>query len=314
MDLTHDVIYRNFYLNEGDILTFVTTGGGIGTGISGCVIENVDLSDVDVVQFMEKRALQSGMDAGDIYLGARRVRLAGTLYGTTRANLFDRMRMLRSALNPVLAQDDEPDDKGFQPIYFSIPTSDTANYDGGKIDLRILAVCRQLQMDFDRDKLGGDKDDAAALPWRATFIARDPRILSAEPQDFYLGSGSSQTLDLINRGDFHASINFLIEVSSTGAGTINYSVGGANNTITVPAGAAGRIFRFNSVDNILTYEEGGIQSPRQDLIAFGTKVLYPSVPHATAAPTGTPHPMTITLTGVTINTTNSHVWLWESYS
>jgi len=311
MDLTQDVIYRLFYANEGDIAAFVTTGGGIGTGISGCVIENVDMSDVDVVQFMEKRALQSGMDAGDIFLGARRVRLAGTLYGTSRANLFDRARQLRAAFNPVLAQEDEPDDKGFQPMYFSIPTADTANYDGGKIDLRVLAVCRQLQMDFDRDKLGGEKDDAAALPWRATFICRDPRILSAEPQDYYLAGGSSEVVHLVNRGDFNASLNFLIEVTSTGAGTFTYAVGGVNNTITVPAGAAGRIFRFNSVDNILTYEEGGIQLPRQDLLAFGTKVLYPVVPHATVL---TPHDMTITYSGVTINTTNSHVWLWESYS
>lgn len=183
MDLSRTIIYRGFTLNDPDILTNLTPGSQVGSGISGCVVDSADLSDMDVVQFLEKRSLQDGMDAGDVYLGARRLRMAGTLYATTRALLYDAYQELRRALSPTLAQRESPADKGYLPLYFSVPTNDNVNYPEGLIDLRVLAMPRAMQAVFQKDNLGGDDRDALAIPWQATFIMRDPRIMSAATYD-----------------------------------------------------------------------------------------------------------------------------------
>src|SRR5690242_216300 len=145
MDLTKDITFRGFVLNDEDVGENIVPDSQdplIEAGISGCVVDAVDMSDVDVVQFMEKRSQGDGMDVGDVFLGARRIRMSGTLYATTRAGLFDALRELRAALSPVLSQRDEPADHGYQPIYFSEPTEDE-NF-GGRMDLRVLAMPRSV--------------------------------------------------------------------------------------------------------------------------------------------------------------------------
>lgn len=181
MDTTRDIIYRNYTLNDEDILDSITGGGDSGHGIGGCTVDTFDLSDVDVVQWLEKRAQGDGSDAGNVYQGVRRIRIAGTLYATTRLTLFDELFSLRAALNPVLAQREEPLDKGYRPLYFSIPTNRSDDYPSGAIDLQVKALPRGIQHTTQRDALGGEDDDPLAIPWQATFICRDPGIYSADP-------------------------------------------------------------------------------------------------------------------------------------
>lgn len=185
-DLTKDIIYRLFTLNDEDIQTNLVGGNAIGAGISGCVIDTFDLNDVDIVQFMEKRSLQDGMDVGQVFKGARRIRLTGTLYGTSRADLYDRLQDLRAALDPVLAQADEPADFGYQPLYFSTPTLDLANFPSGYISKRVLALPRAIAYLINRDTVGGEEEDALALQWQATMVCRDPRIMGEEAQEYTL--------------------------------------------------------------------------------------------------------------------------------
>lgn len=183
MDTTREIIYRGFTLNPDteDALAAITPGGGAGTGISGCFIDAADLSDVDVVQWMEKRSQADGMDAGDVTEGARRIRLSGTLSATSRLQLFDDYWSLRAALNAVLAQREEPADKGYRPLYFSTPTARDDDYPDGAIELQVFAMPRAFQAVMNRDSQGGEDDDALSIPWQATLICRDPGIYSADP-------------------------------------------------------------------------------------------------------------------------------------
>ncbi len=181
MDTTRDIIYRSFVLNDEDIDDATVGGGGSGTGIEGCVVDTVDFADVDVVQWMEKRSQDDGMDVGEVNLGSRRIRMAGTLYSKTRLTLFDRLFELRAALNPVLAQREEPLDHGYRPLYFSVPTNRADDYPAGVIELQIKAMPRALQAIFNRDHGGGVDSDSLAIPWQATFLCRDPGIYSADP-------------------------------------------------------------------------------------------------------------------------------------
>ncbi len=186
MDTTRAILYRDFLLNDPDIRANIDPGTGIGKGISGCVIDSWDFSDVDVVQHTQKRALSDGVDAGDVFLGQRRLRVSGTLYGKTRALLFDSYLDLRRILNPRLAQRESPADKGYLPLYFGIPTNRQADYPLGAIDLRVLVMPRTSQVVWQRNQQGGDDGDSLAIPWNATFVMKDPTIMSETPQDYDL--------------------------------------------------------------------------------------------------------------------------------
>lgn len=183
MDLTRDITYRGFTLNDEDFTANIVPGAGSGKGIVGCVVDSVDFSDVDVIQFIEKRSQQDGMDAGDVFLGTRRIRLAGTLYNVTRRALYDDLATLRAALSPVLAQREEPLDYGYRPLYFSWPTNRLDDYPALAIDLMVKAMPRAFQSMFVRDQLGGEDNQAVAIPWQATFLCRDPSIMAATPVD-----------------------------------------------------------------------------------------------------------------------------------
>lgn len=183
MDLTREVIYRGVTLNVQDMDAARVPGVGIGSGQVGCVLDSVDISDVDVVQFLEKRSQSDGMDAGEPFLGTRRIRMAGTLYNVTRALLYDDLASLRAAFSPVLAAREEPLDYGYRPLYFVWPTNRVEDYLSGAIELQVKAMPRAFSANFNRDQLGGGDEDALAIPWQATLICKDPAILGAEPVD-----------------------------------------------------------------------------------------------------------------------------------
>lgn len=307
MDLTKDITYRSFTLNDENILDNIVVGASIGSGITGCVVDSVDYNDIDVVQFMEKRSLEDGMDVGDVFKGARRVRMAGTLYGLSRPALYDALDDFRAALDPVLAQADEPADKGYQPLYFSTPTLRVAEFPTGYIDKRLLVLPRAVGYMIQRDSLGGDTEDPLAIPWQATFVARDPRIMGRDEQDYTFTAGAPHTDagTLVNRGNHYAVLNMLIEVTSAG-GTISVQAGTSVFTITIPASTGNRIIRLKGADKIITVEENSVEVTDMDMIAFTGDNTWPQVQPGSTG-------YSVTFTGVTV-VAGSHMWFWETYA
>lgn len=183
MDTTRDIIYRNFKLNDSTVASTVNSSDGLGKGIAGSVVDDFDPDDVDVVQFSEKRAEADGMDVGTPFLGGRRIRMTGTAYGKTRALCYDLLWQLRAALSPVLASREIPGDKGYLPLYFSVPTNDTANFPGGAISMRALVMPKAFRAPINRDQHGGVDGNALGINWSAQFVMRDPNFEGITPQD-----------------------------------------------------------------------------------------------------------------------------------
>lgn len=308
MDLTQDITYRGFLLNDSTFLTNLTGGGTTGSGMTGCIVESADYSDVDVVQHVEKRSQQDGMEAGIPYLGTRRIRMAGTLYGTTRPALYDALADLKAALSPVLAYRDAPLDYGYQPLYFSVPTARTgaSEYPSGVIDLRILAMPRAFQASFIRDAQGGDDTEALAIPWQATFLAKDPTIQGSVYQDYDLTGSSPKAGNFINRGNYLAPVNMLIAVTSA-SGTITGSLGDSLFTITVPASTGSRTLRFKGEDKLFTVEEDNVEVPRMELLTFTGDTTWPLVPSGTSA-------YSLTFSSSAMHGTGSLMWFYERYA
>jgi hypothetical protein len=226
VDTTRDITYRGFTLNDADIQESIVGGGGDGSGIAGCVVDSVQWTDVDVVQWLEKRSQGDGSDAGDVFQGVRRVRMAGTLFAKTKLELWDDLWDLRAALNPVLAQREEPLDRGYRPLYFSVPTNRAADYPSGVIDLQMKALPRGISHDHGRDASGGLDIQPLSIPWQATFVCKDPGIYAQAAVDVAFDSNPTPVTDATgqNTGD---------TITKTSHGLVN------GDRITIYAGTGG---------------------------------------------------------------------------
>lgn len=301
MDLSADIIYRGFSLNN-PALNAPLSSGGIAEAVSGCTVDEATLSDVDVVQYVEKRALADGVDVGPVFLGQRRISLAGTIYGQTRALLFDAIRDLRAALSPTLAYGEVPGDFGYESLYFSEPTNDAA-YSGGSIALQVLAMPRPPKITIFRQKQGGGDGSALAATWQCQFVCRDPRIFSAVPVTVAFTDTVSGTVT--NRGDYPSPLNALIAVGTAG-GSLQFNIAGSIMLIGVPASTNPRTIRYKGRDKVLTLEEVGVETPRMDLLTFSSGTTHPLIP-------GGDSPYSITNSGLVLSD-GTEFWFDESYA
>jgi hypothetical protein len=272
MDTTRDILYRSVLLNDSAVESNVTGGGGTGTGITGSVIDSFDISDVDIIQWNEKRSQADGNDAGDVFQGMRRIRLSGTLYALTRNLLFDALFTMRAALNPVLAQREEPLDHGYRPLYFSVPTNRTADYPSGVIDLFVNAMPRAFQQVTNDDQIGGGDDDSLAVPWQATLICKDPGIYGVDAVDaaFTATSGvagtAQNTGDTITKSSHGLSngdrVTFSTLTGGTGlsTGVTYYVVGATTNTFQVSLTAGGAVVPVTADYSVATYVKSSTAS------------------------------------------------------
>lgn len=226
MDTTRDIIYRTFKLNDSTVAANVDASDGLAKGISGCVVDEFDPDDTDVVQFSEKRAETDGMDVGSPFLGGRRIRIQGTAYGKTRALCYDVLRQLRAVMDPINASREIPADKGYLPLYFSEPTNDTANFPSGAIDMRALVMPKGFRSPVSRDQHGGLDGDAMAMTWSAVFNMRDPKFEGSTPQDVAFadtvvvsGATANAGTDLVTKAAHGLSIGDRIYFTVLTAGT-----------------------------------------------------------------------------------------------
>jgi hypothetical protein len=276
-DLTRNVIYRGFVLNDEDITDNIIQGDAIGSGISGCILEDFDLTDVDIIQWMEKRSQQDGFDALEPFLGVRKINAVGTLYALDRNLLFDALNDLRLTMSAPLAYRDEPADKGFQPLYFSQPTNRIEDYPEGIIELQVLAMPHKLRYSMTRDAAGGDDSNALAVTFQASWVCRNPAIFSIDPVTIDLTATVNASGTWTNRGNYHSAINMLFVVGHD-SGTITITAGGSSLVITVPSSSNDRIIRVKGADKIVTVEELGVESDKRSWLTFTNNTNWPMVP------------------------------------
>jgi len=144
-DLNHAFEFRGVQLNT------VTQSS---SGISGCQIESIDHSEVEIRQFTEPLALKNGIDVGGVWLGGRHVRITGTAYGTSRALAFAGIAALEAVMLPVSGTFG----------YYTLALTE------GTLSVRPNG----LRVVWDRRMFGGDETDPLAIPWSVTMYAKDP--------------------------------------------------------------------------------------------------------------------------------------------
>jgi hypothetical protein len=280
MDLTRPVAYRGYALNTVD-----TNDAGV---LQGCQINRVDYHAIDSVGYREKRSLSDGMDASDVYLGGRYVRLNGTLYGANRGDFFDRLEDLRACLLATAAFADFPSGYGYLPLTFEDASNDEVTWPTGYIAKQINA--RPLNTPafaIDRDHIGGDEDRGMAVDWGCDLEAIDPRIYLQSINTTYFdatGTHASGSGAVVNRGPYPAPLNALIYVPSTVTQDriVTLTAFGTVTKLTVPASSNNRTLRYNGALKVVTLEENGVEVLRMDLLDFPGALSHPLVPNGSS--------------------------------
>jgi len=261
-----------------------------GERMYGAQISSVRMGNVPGVGWSEKRSLGDGNDASDIYLGPRRVFLQGHVYGRTRAEMFDFQQQLLTVLSPTASYQASPAEFGFNPLYYSVPTEDTAfELDENGDRLRILLVnARPLAtptVDILRDASGGQDDLGSGIGWSSVLECKDPRVYVFPDRETALDGTDSGTF--ANRGDYPAPLNLLLVASAGAARNYHFVGAGTDMFIDIPAATVAQVLRYDGYLHVLTVETNGVEVLRMDLLRFQNETTHPVVQPGSSGWTGT---------------------------
>lgn len=148
-DLNNAFSFRGFALNTTSMVAYTD-----GARISGCQIATIDHSEVEIRQFTEPLALQNGIDVGGVWLGARHVRMTGTIYGVDRAAAFASVASLTALMLP------EPGTFGYYAFALTEGT--------------LYVRPHGLRVVWDRNMFGGAASMPLAIPWSVSMYAKNP--------------------------------------------------------------------------------------------------------------------------------------------
>jgi hypothetical protein len=278
MDITSDVTYR------GLLLTGAAGGAGGNNPVEGIRLTRARYGDVTVHGYTEKKSLDDGMDASDVFLGQRQVVLSGEVYAKSKAGLFDLLDILRLKFTPTDAYNEAPRDRGFLPLYFSQPTSLLDDWPLGVIPRELR--CRptaQPEHDIQFAALGGataksDPEGGYVVPFVLRLEAKDPRFYGVEDIISYFDASAGVVgVEIINRGNYPAPVNFVLGYSGTGAKTFTLVGMGTNMTVTIPAGPDPRTVLVDGVAKVCTLNIGTAETLRMDLVVFAAGTTWPRV-------------------------------------
>ena len=121
MDLSAVITYNGLSIN-----TVAQSAGGRPS--TGFAVESFEPIPPDAVGYTEKRALQDGLDASDVYLGGRLFRTVVTAYGSTKGHFWDKSQDLFEAFNARIAFDADSANRGFLAFDFFQPTADLVTW------------------------------------------------------------------------------------------------------------------------------------------------------------------------------------------
>lgn len=310
MDTNRSITYRGFLLNDPEIPDDYEPGDGIGSGLAGCSIQTVDYTDLEIVQYTEKRAQRDGMDAGDVFLSRRNIHMTGTIYARSRPAMFDALADLRAALSPTLAFRESLPDKGYLPLLFSVPTTRVAYTDDNfEIALRALAMPRQLSYQLGKATQGGDDRKPLAVPFQCIFTMKDPSLM-AQVQNIIPAADDVAT-NTTNRGNYHVPFYATFRVNED-AGTITIGFGGATLVVTVPGGGDGadRTIELNGDNETILLTENGTTTLAYSMLASNVGMLaWPLVQAGTT-------PVNVAYSGVTLlgGADDNKLWYFETYA
>jgi hypothetical protein len=272
VDITSDIHYRGLLLTGA-----AQVGEGGAATISGLRITRATYSNVSVHGYTEKKSLDDGMDASDVFLGVRQVILQGEAYASTKGKLFDILDDLRLTFTPTDAFNEAPRFRGYLPLYFEQPTAHLIHWPEGVIPRELR--CRpsaQPEHDIQFSAISGDADSGFVVPFVLRLEAKDPRFYGVDDLDYlFVGDGVVGAHLPRNRGNYPAPVNLVLASDVTS--TTKFTLVGVNTNleVTIPSGTGTRTVVVDSYDKVVTLTAGSTETLRMDLIKFNSGSTWP---------------------------------------
>lgn len=216
MDLSKLIIYNG-------VSNSVTQAAG-GSPTTGVSFDHVDFSNVDIDGYLEKRALQDGLDASDLYLGARRVSIQGAVFGSTVGDGFDRLQAVLAGFSPTLAYTADTANLGFLAMTYYQPTANIATwpvsaYPNGIPLQMYLRPSAPPSYAIDNGSLSSNTGKGIAFKFSVQLVARDPRKYV---QTAVSSTITTSTKTASYRGDYPTFP--IVTITLTASGTNGHSI------------------------------------------------------------------------------------------
>lgn len=230
MDLSSPIIYNG--------LTATPPTPTPGAPRSGVEFESVDISDLTVDAYLARRALQDGMDVGDVYLGMRNVRIQGAALGTTAGQAFDKLQSVLHAFSPTIAYQADTANKGFLAFQFRQSTISTSVWTAGYVPMQFyLRPLTPPRYSIGRASTADPTQRGFSIPFSVNLIARDPRKYAQTAQAVSISTATSPNVP--HRGDYPTLPVITMTITSAGSSAFTVFVDGTSvniNFATVTSG------------------------------------------------------------------------------
>lgn len=240
-----------------------------GRPSAGSLFEAFDPANVQAVGYLDKRALQDGIDAGDVYLGARQFTGIVSVFGSTWGDFWDKTDSFLAAFSPTLAYDADSANLGFLPFDFFQPTANIATWptsafpNGIPMRYYVRPVAPPGYA-LRRDDVGGDDGQGLSRRFTLSMVARDPRKYRQTTVEV---TASSATLTY--RGNYSSFPTISWTQTTTGSASFRIVIDGHSTTVNLSAQTSGA-FVLDYSRRMLTRD--GVNRP--DLV---TATAWPQV-------------------------------------
>lgn len=199
------ITYNGLTINSGQGLSI--GAGSVGGLTSGHLINSMQFSDITTQEYLQKRALQDGFFAADVYLGGRTVTIDASIYGTSRAQTYDLLQAWTGAFSPRIAYNADTANVGFLPFTFYQPTDNITVWDRPTYPkgIPMQVYLRPMKpVHYDLVNNGGpDPKRGWSIRTLTTLFARDPRkYLQTQQTNQLISAGSASNNILTYRGDY----------------------------------------------------------------------------------------------------------------
>jgi len=223
-DLASPIICNAFTFSQGPLTT---------RPMSGVVIERIEPTDIETAFYMDKRALDEGVDAGDIYLAQRAFIINASVYGTSEGQAWDRYDDLVTAFAPRLMYNADSANLGFLAFQFTRP-SISSDFPSGISMQAYLRSTRPPIVQVSRRKQGGYTGSGTQIPVIIPMVARDPRFYNQTVTTVSI-SPTTSTQTTTNRGTYPTWATLSFTLAGAGNSNMVPGVGGAEISLNLSA-------------------------------------------------------------------------------
>lgn len=275
MDTSRPITFGTLQLND------VALSGGV---LVGCSTDSAKFG-IEVAQYLDPRSAMSGLDAGELSAGIATLRLTGTLYGSSKTDLYSRLETMRQLLMPSQSE---------STMTFYLQSAALGEL------LHSLALNPQVEgFVYERARGYGTPSSPLAIPWQCTFIIRPPWSRTG------IVSASTVNGSLTHRGNYRSPIYISLGVSG-GPGTIRCVFSnGQEMQLSVKAG--NQVVTYDGYEHIAY---AGVTGPNGTKVAMDQIGLEDDQRHPVA------HPGTFTwnLTPSGCSITSTYIEFEEAWS